>query len=220
MVGLEVTDPQVLWNQQERKATAPLAWGDLPAIREDRRKDMVKEYHALKLRNSLDPKRFYKGQGSIKHVPEVFAVRSFSSSSFESWVRLRFVNFFFFLFIIQNRLERSILNRKYSNRPPSAQKRTTDRAQSLKSSWSTTSLKRTRRGSLEISRRPGVITDERRSLRSLEGIRPLLVHIYLAAFLSCFMEHSGIFFFFYFFATRVVLAVSLSVLENVLLYLH
>jgi hypothetical protein len=35
---------------------------------------MTREYHALKLRNSLDPKRFYKGQGSIQHVPEVFAI--------------------------------------------------------------------------------------------------------------------------------------------------
>ncbi|CED83902.1 Uncharacterized conserved protein [Phaffia rhodozyma] len=67
--------------QEARKANAPLAWGELPMIPEDKRKEMVREYHALKLRNSLDPKRFYKGQGSIKHVPEVFAIGTLHSQS-------------------------------------------------------------------------------------------------------------------------------------------
>ena len=67
---------------QQRAAEAPLAWGALPPIPDSKRKDMTREYHALKLRNSLDPKRFYKGQGSNKVVPEVFAVRPFAPLSF------------------------------------------------------------------------------------------------------------------------------------------
>lgn len=66
---------------QARKATASQDWHTLPTIPDDRRKEMTREYHALKLRNSLDPKRFYKGQGSSKIVPESFAVRSFPSSA-------------------------------------------------------------------------------------------------------------------------------------------
>lgn len=48
---------------------------------------MAKEYHALRLRNALDPKRHYKGQGSSKVVPEVFAVRSFPSPTAWSLAR-------------------------------------------------------------------------------------------------------------------------------------
>jgi hypothetical protein len=62
-------------DRQARKANAPLGWAELPPIPDDRRKDMTREYHALRLRNALDPKRHYKGQGSSKTVPEVFAVR-------------------------------------------------------------------------------------------------------------------------------------------------
>jgi hypothetical protein len=59
--------------------TAGPKWFDLPAPAEADLPRLYKEYEALRLRNQLDPKRFYRkdpGEGrGIKGLPKHFAVR-------------------------------------------------------------------------------------------------------------------------------------------------
>lgn len=64
---------------QLRTQTAGKGWFDLPAPRESELPRLYREVEALRLRNQLDPKRFYKkdeGEGKgIKGLPKYFAVR-------------------------------------------------------------------------------------------------------------------------------------------------
>lgn len=67
------------WNpEQQRKTTAGPDWFDLPAPAEANLPKLYREVEALRLRNSLDPKRFYRkeeGEGKgIKGLPKHFAV--------------------------------------------------------------------------------------------------------------------------------------------------
>jgi Fcf2 pre-rRNA processing len=62
-----------------KERTAGPKWFDLPAPAEADRPRLYKEYQALRLRNQLDPKRFYRkdpGESrGIKGLPKHFAVR-------------------------------------------------------------------------------------------------------------------------------------------------
>ena len=62
-----------------KEKTAGPRWFDLPAPAEAELPRLYKEYEALRLRNQLDPKRFYRkdpGEGrGIKGLPKHFAVR-------------------------------------------------------------------------------------------------------------------------------------------------
>jgi len=62
--------------------TAGPDWFDLPAPSESDLPKMYREVEALRLRNQLDPKRFYKkdeGEGmGIKGLPKYFAVGTHS----------------------------------------------------------------------------------------------------------------------------------------------
>jgi hypothetical protein len=64
---------------QLRKATAGSDWYDLPAPDAADLPRLHREVEALRLRNTLDPKRFYRkeeGEGKgIKGLPKYFAVR-------------------------------------------------------------------------------------------------------------------------------------------------
>ena len=66
---------------QLRTSTAGKSWYDLPAPAEADLPRLHREVEALRLKNQLDPKRFYKkdeGEGKgIKGLPKFFAVRSF-----------------------------------------------------------------------------------------------------------------------------------------------
>lgn len=66
---------------QLQKQTAGPDWFDLPAPAEADLPRLHREVEALRLRNQLDPKRFYRkdeGEGKgIKGLPKYFAVRSF-----------------------------------------------------------------------------------------------------------------------------------------------
>ena len=66
-----------------KEKTAGPKWFDLPAPVEADRPRLYKEYEALRLRNQLDPKRFYRkdpGEGrGIKGLPKHFAVRTFEN---------------------------------------------------------------------------------------------------------------------------------------------
>jgi hypothetical protein len=63
---------------QLKQQTAGPSWFDLPAPSEADLPRMYREVEALRLRNQLDPKRFYKkdeGEGKgIKGLPKHFAV--------------------------------------------------------------------------------------------------------------------------------------------------
>jgi len=63
---------------QLRNATAGPDWYDLPAPREADLPRLSREVEALRLRNQLDPKRFYRkdeGEGKgVKGLPKYFAV--------------------------------------------------------------------------------------------------------------------------------------------------
>jgi hypothetical protein len=65
--------------------TAGPKWFDLPAPAEADLPRLHKEYQALRLRNQLDPKRFYRkdpGEGrGIKALPKHFAVRIIPGSA-------------------------------------------------------------------------------------------------------------------------------------------
>jgi hypothetical protein len=62
-----------------KEKTAGPKWFDLPAPSQADLPRLHKEYEALRLRNQLDPKRFYRkdpGEGrGIKGLPKHFAVR-------------------------------------------------------------------------------------------------------------------------------------------------
>jgi hypothetical protein len=82
---------------QLKTKTAGKDWFDLPAPAEADLPRLYREYEALRLRNHLDPKRFYRkdeGEGKgIKGLPKYFAVRkspaepSKHTTSFHSWIR-------------------------------------------------------------------------------------------------------------------------------------
>lgn len=61
--------------QHPRKATASELWASLPSAKSDLLPQMKRDYQALALANSLDPKRFMKGGAKLSKVPESFAVR-------------------------------------------------------------------------------------------------------------------------------------------------
>ena len=61
-------------SQQPRKATVSEQWATLPAPRQDDLPRMKRDYQALALSNSLDPKRFMKGATKLAKVPDLFAV--------------------------------------------------------------------------------------------------------------------------------------------------
>lgn len=67
---------------QLKAKTAGKGWFDLPAPPESELPRLYREVEALRLRNQLDPKRFYKkdeGEGKgIKGLPKYFAVRLFT----------------------------------------------------------------------------------------------------------------------------------------------
>lgn len=64
---------------QLKTKTAGPGWFDLPAPSESELPLLYREVEALRLRNQLDPKRFYRkdeGEGKgIKGLPKYFAVR-------------------------------------------------------------------------------------------------------------------------------------------------
>lgn len=64
---------------QLKTKTAGKGWFDLPAPAEVDLPRLYREYEALRLRNNLDPKRFYRkddGEGKgMKGLPKYFAVR-------------------------------------------------------------------------------------------------------------------------------------------------
>ena len=60
--------------QQPRKATPSELWASIPNSKSDLLPQMKRDYQALSLANSLDPKRFMKGGSKAGKVPEVFAV--------------------------------------------------------------------------------------------------------------------------------------------------
>ncbi|TXT15965.1 hypothetical protein VHUM_00468 [Vanrija humicola] len=57
-----------------KKATASELWATLPSARPDELPQMKRDYQALALANSLDPKRFMKGGNRAGKVPEKFAI--------------------------------------------------------------------------------------------------------------------------------------------------
>ncbi|KZS93544.1 Fcf2-domain-containing protein, partial [Sistotremastrum niveocremeum HHB9708] len=63
---------------QLRKASAKPAWADLPTPSATERVALHREVEALRLRNQLDPKRFYRkdeGEGKgVKGLPAQFAI--------------------------------------------------------------------------------------------------------------------------------------------------
>lgn len=63
---------------QQRRATAGPSWFDLPAPDPAELPKLYREVEAMRLRNALDPKRFYRkeeGEGrGIKGLPKYFAV--------------------------------------------------------------------------------------------------------------------------------------------------
>ncbi|OCF37305.1 hypothetical protein I316_01214 [Kwoniella heveanensis BCC8398] len=59
---------------QPRKATTSELWATIPTPRSDLLPQMKKDYQALALTNSLDPKRFMKGGSRSDKVPESFAI--------------------------------------------------------------------------------------------------------------------------------------------------
>ncbi|WVW84987.1 hypothetical protein I302_107023 [Kwoniella bestiolae CBS 10118] len=59
---------------QPRKATTSELWASIPTARSDLLPQMKRDYQALSLANSLDPKRFMKGGSKSDKVPESFAI--------------------------------------------------------------------------------------------------------------------------------------------------
>ncbi|WWC71032.1 uncharacterized protein I206_104985 [Kwoniella pini CBS 10737] len=59
---------------QPRKATTSELWASIPTPRSDLLPQMKRDYQALALANSLDPKRFMKGGSRSDKVPETFAI--------------------------------------------------------------------------------------------------------------------------------------------------
>jgi hypothetical protein len=75
--------------KQMKKKTAGPSWFDLPAPAESDLPRLHREVEALRLRNQLDPKRFYRkdeGEGKgIKGLPKYFAVSAFSLKNESYW---------------------------------------------------------------------------------------------------------------------------------------
>lgn len=59
---------------QMKKPTTSQLWASMPATRADSLPQMRKDYQALALASSLDPKRHMKGGTKLNKVPETFAV--------------------------------------------------------------------------------------------------------------------------------------------------
>ncbi|KAK6907773.1 hypothetical protein I203_101774 [Kwoniella mangroviensis CBS 8507] len=59
---------------QPRKATTSELWASIPTPRSDLLPQMKRDYQALALANSLDPKRFMKGGSKSDKIPESFAI--------------------------------------------------------------------------------------------------------------------------------------------------
>ncbi|WRT68053.1 uncharacterized protein IL334_005028 [Kwoniella shivajii] len=59
---------------QPRKATTSELWASIPTPRSDFLPQMKRDYQALALANSLDPKRFMKGGSRSDKIPESFAI--------------------------------------------------------------------------------------------------------------------------------------------------
>ncbi|KAJ7857733.1 Fcf2 pre-rRNA processing-domain-containing protein [Mycena olivaceomarginata] len=76
--------PPARTDEQERKAAGP-DWFDLPAPAEADLPRLYREVEALRLRNQLDPKRFYRkdeGEGKgIKGLPKHFAIGTIITST-------------------------------------------------------------------------------------------------------------------------------------------
>ncbi|OXB33845.1 hypothetical protein LQV05_002272 [Cryptococcus neoformans] len=66
---------------QPRKATTSELWASIPTPRADILPQMRKDYRALALANSLDPKRFMKGGSKSEKIPESFAIGSMVETS-------------------------------------------------------------------------------------------------------------------------------------------
>jgi hypothetical protein len=82
-------------SHQLKEQTAGPKWFDLPAPAEADLPRLHKEYQALRLRNQLDPKRFYRkdpGEArGIKGLPKHFAVRALFNLPLlflPSWLRV------------------------------------------------------------------------------------------------------------------------------------
>ncbi|KAL7420533.1 dTDP-fucopyranose mutase [Cryptotrichosporon argae] len=60
--------------RQPKKASVSETWATIPAPRADRVAEMRRDYQALALANTLDPKRFMKGGSRAGKVPERFAI--------------------------------------------------------------------------------------------------------------------------------------------------
>ncbi|KAB5593706.1 RRNA-processing protein Fcf2 [Ceratobasidium theobromae] len=62
--------------KEMRLKTAGPQWFDLPAPSDDDRPRLARELEALRLRNALDPKRFYRkdAEGSKREIPKYFAI--------------------------------------------------------------------------------------------------------------------------------------------------
>lgn len=94
-MGSTIADASQL---QLKTKTAGKDWFDLPAPAEADLPRLYREYEALRLRNNLDPKRFYRkdeGEGKgIGGLPKYFAVRKATAETskrttlFRSWNRL------------------------------------------------------------------------------------------------------------------------------------
>jgi hypothetical protein len=77
---LSLVHSSTLDNQMKLQTAGP-QWLDLPAPNDSDRPRLARELEALRLRNALDPKRFYRkdAEGSKREVPKYFAVRLLSS---------------------------------------------------------------------------------------------------------------------------------------------
>ncbi|WWD18730.1 hypothetical protein CI109_103184 [Kwoniella shandongensis] len=66
---------------QPRKATTSELWSTVPTPRTDLLPQMKRDYQALALANSLDPKRFMKGGSRSDKIPESFAIGTMVETS-------------------------------------------------------------------------------------------------------------------------------------------
>nr|ODN91597.1 hypothetical protein L204_05583 [Cryptococcus depauperatus CBS 7855] len=66
---------------QPRKATISQLWASIPTPRADLLPQMKKDYQALALANTLDPKRFMKNGSKSNKVPESFAIGTMVETS-------------------------------------------------------------------------------------------------------------------------------------------
>jgi hypothetical protein len=71
----------VLSDQQPQPKSASQEWASLPSIPSSLLPQMKRDYQAMNLANSLDPKRFMKGGKKSTKIPENFAVSLLESES-------------------------------------------------------------------------------------------------------------------------------------------